>query len=1005
MAAKPPKPPATFLKQSRHNNSNNNVDDDCVDDSNGNSKNEASTSAALAAGTASATPTSTPPNAEKYSKLGIRRYNSRDNLLNYISNDSESEATATAAAAAAAAGSSSAEGAAAVQRPTCNCTNISIMHLFHEMKQEFPTIPDPIVAQCVNENCHQRENCIQMLRNELALNPIPVQTYPAKVLQQLNINQQHNNHNHQLQQQQQQQKQQQQPRKNSLRTPPHPQPPQRQKNASPQKPPTPLRPIRAAPTTPSQLPSPARTRAGANSSGSVIPPNQCDSVELLQNNNRNLLKDVQSVHSAQCNNPCIDNKSPSDNSNNNSSVSEFSSKNTCDMPAAATANAPANASIDCARTSDFIAQLNRVATNPAPPTSPAKLDALGQRARPNTLNLQASQQQLQRQQLNKQLQQHLQQRSQLKHQPQQQQQQDLPLQKPIRKAPLPPIAPKPVFHNNIGYNNNNSGNNNNNSCGNSPQSQSGTSYSTESNLASPISSCSGENEISSNIVSSSVQAFAHRQNNNTPASTAPTYQPAQPQPQPQPPSSPLRSPIRHRSVINVQPEPPYTRDFLPAAKIGTSTATSPATTGGSGGGSGASTPTSQKSFTSVNLTLRQPTAAVPQSTIDISAGPVLSGHGSGLTYSSTSYNARHGFKQNFHITVTEEGGVFNASRIGPRNSGYYAGIEESDNSGGPTGGSGQTTSVTQYQQTPITALKSPTTQQQQQQQQGIQNITPQAIQTATATTTTGGEEMCLPFENSVFIETIKRQKTRRDKLATALRENKKKIGDVEEEINMLTEPLNPSESSRLDYEIERLRNDCQQMLNEIENIRRYGQLNEADRLKLQQQQQQQAFLRQRPPRPPPPILQQQQQQQQQQQSQPQSPYQYPQTEQHHNTPGSGSSSVHSSTPCTTNTPLHLQHSPLYNQTTGHAAPASLPYQQPSTDEEDYSDSNTDGGDDYEPLDRWACSMCTFLNHPQLNICETCECVRIIPEPILRRENIHITLSPGENRIVHSWVVS
>jgi len=77
-------------------------------------------------------------------------------------------------------------------KPSCHCTNISIMHLFHEMKQEFPTIPDAIVTQCVNENCHQRDNCIQMLRKELALHPIPVQSYPAKVLQQQQ-QQQHQN--------------------------------------------------------------------------------------------------------------------------------------------------------------------------------------------------------------------------------------------------------------------------------------------------------------------------------------------------------------------------------------------------------------------------------------------------------------------------------------------------------------------------------------------------------------------------------------------------------------------------------------------------------------------------------------------------------------------------------------------------------------------------------------------------------------------------------------------
>lgn len=92
-------------------------------------------------------------------------------------------------------------------KASCHCTNISIMHLFHEMKQEFPTIPDAIVTQCVNENCHQRDNCIQMLRKEFALQA--VQCYPSKVLQQ-----------------------------------------QQQQNRRPTKPPTPLKPLRAAPVLP-----------------------------------------------------------------------------------------------------------------------------------------------------------------------------------------------------------------------------------------------------------------------------------------------------------------------------------------------------------------------------------------------------------------------------------------------------------------------------------------------------------------------------------------------------------------------------------------------------------------------------------------------------------------------------------------------------------------------------------------------------------------------------------
>ena len=42
------------------------------------------------------------------------------------------------------------------------------------------------------------------------------------------------------------------------------------------------------------------------------------------------------------------------------------------------------------------------------------------------------------------------------------------------------------------------------------------------------------------------------------------------------------------------------------------------------------------------------------------------------------------------------------------------------------------------------------------------------------------------------------------------------------------------------------------------------------------------------------------------------------------------------------------------------------------------DEDEDSEDEEEMLEPWECSMCTFRNHPQLNICETCENVRILP---------------------------
>lgn len=46
------------------------------------------------------------------------------------------------------------------------------------------------------------------------------------------------------------------------------------------------------------------------------------------------------------------------------------------------------------------------------------------------------------------------------------------------------------------------------------------------------------------------------------------------------------------------------------------------------------------------------------------------------------------------------------------------------------------------------------------------------------------------------------------------------------------------------------------------------------------------------------------------------------------------------------------------------------------DEEEYVDDGND--DEYEVVQPWECNMCTFRNHPQLNICEACDNVRILP---------------------------
>uniref|UniRef100_A0A1B0ADE0 CUE domain-containing protein n=1 Tax=Glossina pallidipes TaxID=7398 RepID=A0A1B0ADE0_GLOPL len=646
----------------------------------------------------------------------------------------------------------------------CNCRNIAIMHLFHEMKQEFPTLPDTVVAQCVNENCHQRENCIQMLRQELELNPIPAQTYPAKVLHPSIAN--------------------------STTTSAHSpsRPAVQQKPQTLQKPPVkPLKPIRPAPLQPPFPPPPPPPSLPLKKppKNVQITKNKVDKEKALKATNNHGNDNITSA----------DMKDGQTNLSKNvgspSRILDFVSNQDCP-----------------ATTSNHLEEL------PLPP-----------RIRPTTLNLNSDQQQLrqqqeQRQLLNIQLQQQFQQQRHKNLQP------STTNARPLRKAPLPPIAPKPSnisnnikqFHQHPLINNN----------GN-----------VSLNLNSPLS----EAELSVNVSLS------------TPSPTPPPTQQTTPTHH-QRQLNANKSPIRHRSVINLQPEPPYSRDFFITTSATTANAKTPTNSDCTIGNSADCFTHTPRSFTSVNLTLRQPTVsgdsesnAVPQpSTIDISAGPGLSGTtGSGLTYS------------NF------------------------------------------------------------------------------------------------------LAEVLQRQKKKRDKLAAVLRENKRRLNQVKEEINVLTEPVEPGFSEMLENDVKRLRIECQAMLNEIENVRRCSDDNNSYFSQRQQlTTQSQSFPRQRPPA-----------------TRPQSPSHQTSLDfiQHHSNPSTPRPSAPHNNNMSTSIGSQSILLPETHQCFHHD-----PYLH---DEEIYSDSEATGGaddddDEDEQLEQWACDMCTFRNHALLNICESCESVRILP---------------------------
>lgn len=75
-------------------------------------------------------------------------------------------------------------GVVGVRKSTCpQCSNISIMRLFYQMKQLFPTVSDDVVNECVLDYCHQRERCVAALQEHSESNQTLIpQSYPSKLL-------------------------------------------------------------------------------------------------------------------------------------------------------------------------------------------------------------------------------------------------------------------------------------------------------------------------------------------------------------------------------------------------------------------------------------------------------------------------------------------------------------------------------------------------------------------------------------------------------------------------------------------------------------------------------------------------------------------------------------------------------------------------------------------------------------------------------------------------------
>ncbi|KAM3957921.1 TAK1-associated binding protein 2 isoform 2-T2 [Aphomia sociella] len=61
----------------------------------------------------------------------------------------------------------SARSESATSPSPCACTNISLMQLFHELKQKFPGVPDHVVSNTIELYCHDKQACETHLHKEV----------------------------------------------------------------------------------------------------------------------------------------------------------------------------------------------------------------------------------------------------------------------------------------------------------------------------------------------------------------------------------------------------------------------------------------------------------------------------------------------------------------------------------------------------------------------------------------------------------------------------------------------------------------------------------------------------------------------------------------------------------------------------------------------------------------------------------------------------------------------
>uniref|UniRef100_A0A1Q3G1G3 Putative cue domain found in the of tgf-beta-activated kinase 1 and map3k7-binding protein tab2 n=1 Tax=Culex tarsalis TaxID=7177 RepID=A0A1Q3G1G3_CULTA len=224
-----------------------------------------------------------------------------------------------------------------------------------------------------------------------------------------------------------------------------------------------------------------------------------------------------------------------------------------------------------------------------------------------------------------------------------------------------------------------------------------------------------------------------------------------------------RSPLgqRHTSVLQLQPEAPYSRELAQASTV-FNAATGPLPPGAN-----------SRSSTSVNLTLRQPSEG-PQSPIHIHASP--------LKYTAKGFNAQSGIQSKLEITFRDGFGSISAMRT------HVPGFEQQQ---GGVVAAAATADNHLYQE--------------------------QQIAVNAAQLENDGLERAQRYENYMTEVAITHQLDQKNRLSEEVDRYRQQLESIRREIRILQHPLSRSDADQLAREVQLLEEEVDQMQKEVDH--------------------------------------------------------------------------------------------------------------------------------------------------------------------------------------------